>query len=122
MSVRIPMRSRPGSLPTSSDHGRDGDAAVYLSPAPRPAHASRIAAESRTECVSTCSCVIWPQYSPKSGPSVVRAYDGFSPTRPQNDAGIRIEPPMSLAWAAGTSPDATAAAEPPLDPAVERLR
>ena len=35
-------------------------------------------------------------------------------------AGMRIEPPPSLAWATGTIPDATAAAEPPLEPPVER--
>ena len=33
----------------------------------------------------------------------------------------RIEPPMSLACATGTIPAATAAAAPPLDPAVERV-
>ena len=31
-------------------------------------------------------------------------------------AGMRIEPPPSLACAAGTMPAATAAAEPPLEP------
>ena len=35
---------------------------------------------------------------------------------------MRIEPPPSLAWATGTMPAATAAAEPPLDPPVERAR
>ena len=32
---------------------------------------------------------------------------------------MRMEPPPSLAWAAGTIPDATAAAEPPEEPPVE---
>ena len=41
---------------------------------------------------------------------------GFSPTRPQHEAGIRIEPPPSLPWASGSIPDATAAAAPPLEP------
>ena len=40
---------------------------------------------------------------------------GLSPTRPQHDAGMRIDPPPSLAWASGTMPLATAAAEPPLE-------
>jgi hypothetical protein len=31
---------------------------------------------------------------------------------------MRMEPPPSLAWAAGTIPAATAAAEPPLEPPV----
>src|SRR5881409_2562036 len=35
---------------------------------------------------------------------------------PQNAAGWRIEPPVSDPSDAGTSPAATAAAEPPLDP------
>jgi hypothetical protein len=41
---------------------------------------------------------------------------GFSPTSPQHDAGIRIEPPPSLPCASGSIPDATAAAAPPDDP------
>ena len=55
---------------------------------------------SRTDRVSTCSCAVGPQSSPKSGPSVVRARVGLSPTRPHHDAGNRIEPPMSLPCAA----------------------
>ena len=44
---------------------------------------------------------------------------GLRPTRPLTDAGIRIEPPPSLACAIGTAPAATSAAEPALDaPAV----
>jgi len=35
---------------------------------------------------------------------------------PQNDAGCRIEPPVSEPSATGTAPAATSAAEPPLDP------
>src|ERR1700675_4550665 len=35
---------------------------------------------------------------------------------PQSDAGCRIEPPVSEPHASGTIPDATAAAEPPLEP------
>ncbi len=58
--------------------------------------------------------------SPNSGASETRPRDGLSPTRPQALAGMRIEPPPSLACAIGTSPAATAAAEPPLDPPVER--
>ena len=46
---------------------------------------------------------------------------GLWPTRPQNAAGMRIEPPPSLAWATATIPLATAAAEPPLDPPADRL-
>ena len=40
---------------------------------------------------------------------------GLRPTRPLTEAGIRIEPPPSLAWAIGTAPAATSAAEPAED-------
>jgi len=44
----------------------------------------------------------------------------LSPTRPQNDAGIRIDPPPSAPSAIGQSPEATAAAEPLEEPPVAR--
>jgi hypothetical protein len=50
------------------------------------------------------------------GTGGVRARVGFRPTRPQHDAGMRIEPPPSVACAAGITPAATAAPAPPLDP------
>ncbi len=40
---------------------------------------------------------------------------GFRPTSPHHAAGPLIEPPASVACATGTMPDATAAAEPPLE-------
>ncbi len=46
---------------------------------PGPATASSTAAVSRTVRVSTNSCVSGPQYSPKSGPSVVRAAGRLEP-------------------------------------------
>ena len=55
--------------------------------------------------------------SPASGPTGVRARVGFSPNSPQQEAGMRIEPPPSLACASGTIPAATAAAAPPDEPA-----
>ncbi len=60
--------------------------------------------------------------SSRIGPSEIRPWLGFRPTSPQHDAGMRIEPPPSLACANGTMPLATAAAEPPLDPPGERVR
>ena len=42
------------------------------------------------------------------------------PTTPQNDAGLRSEPPMSEPSANGTIPDASAHAAPPLEPPAER--
>src|SRR3954453_20769111 len=47
---------------------------------------------------------------------------GFMPTSPLKAAGMRIEPPPSLAVENGTMPQATAAAEPPLDPPGVRVR
>ena len=41
---------------------------------------------------------------------------GFTPTRPHNAAGWRIDPPVSLPRARGVMPAATAAAEPPDEP------
>jgi hypothetical protein len=40
----------------------------------------------------------------------------LSPTRPQNAAGIRVDPPPSEDMLIGTTPAATAAAEPPEEP------
>ncbi len=56
--------------------------------------------------------------SPREGPKGLRARVGFRPKTPQHEAGMRMEPPPSLAWAMGTIPAATAAADPPLDPPV----
>ena len=41
---------------------------------------------------------------------------GFSPTRPQREAGWRTDPPVSVPIDQGASPPATAAAEPPEEP------
>ena len=45
-----------------------------------------------------------------------RPRDGFSPTSPVHAAGMRIEPPPSLAWAMGMTPAATQADAPPDEP------
>src|SRR5215468_6253121 len=45
-----------------------------------------------------------------------RPYVGLIPTTPQNAAGRRMEPPVSVPRLAGTSRAATAAPEPPDDP------
>ena len=47
---------------------------------------------------------------------------GFKPTTPQQAAGCRIEPPVSVPNAPGHWPEATAAAEPPDDPPGVRVR
>ena len=47
---------------------------------------------------------------------LIRPNVGLIPATPQKVAGMRTDPPVSLATAAGTMPEATAAADPPLEP------
>src|SRR5437879_3170239 len=47
---------------------------------------------------------------------LMRPYVGLSPTMPQNEAGLRMEPPVSLPVASGTRCAANAAPEPELEP------
>src|SRR5271165_2455382 len=47
---------------------------------------------------------------------LIRPKVGFRPVTPQKDAGMRIDPPVSVPVAKGRMPAATAAPEPPLDP------
>src|SRR4051812_11753782 len=113
----MPTRNRPTGAPTSSRYGRTGGGATTGSPGSAPAATSSIAAQSRTERV-TANCTLRKRLSsPNAGPIDTRPRDVFSPTSPHALAGRRIEPPPSLACATGTSPAATAAADPPLDPA-----
>ena len=77
---------------------------------------------SRTERVTTSSSAMPPMASKKSGARHDRPRDGFRPTSPLCDAGARIEPPTSLAWAMDTMPAATAAAPPPVEPPGEWVR
>ena len=55
------------------------------------------------------------------GHAGTRPSDGRSPTTPQNDAGLRSEPPMSEPSASGTIPARRAHAAPPLEPPADRL-
>ena len=45
-----------------------------------------------------------------------RPYVGLRPVKPQNDAGWRIEPPVSVPVANGARSAAATAAEPPDEP------
>ena len=63
-----------------------------------------------------------PVTSPYIGQPLIRPRVGFSPTSPQHEAGMRIDPPPSEPCATGTSPAATAAAAPPDDPPAIRVR
>src|SRR5205809_3622406 len=82
---------------------------------------SRRAAESRTERVTAWFTEAPAQPSP-TGAKETRPRDGFMPKSPVQDAGMRIEPPPSLACAAGTMPAATAAEAPPDEPPGVRER
>src|SRR5690349_14036625 len=62
-----------------------------------------------------------PNHPSRSGAMGTRPRPGITPTRPQHTTGIRIEPPPSEPVATGTSPAATAAAEPPEEPPGVRL-
>src|SRR6202047_2123598 len=84
--------------------------------------ASSMAALSRTLMLTTWPQENPPQPSPRSGPIGVRARGGFNPTTPDAEAGMRIEPPPSLACATGTMRAATAAPAPPEDPPEECAR
>ena len=57
-----------------------------------------------------------PSHPWRPGAIDTRPRVAFIPTRPHAAAGIRIEPPPSDPVAHGTSPAATAAADPPEDP------
>jgi hypothetical protein len=48
-----------------------------------------------------------------------RMREGFKPTPPHQEAGMRIEPPMSEPCAMGTMPAITAAMPPPVEPPAE---
>src|SRR5215472_14389219 len=63
-----------------------------------------------------------PLDSPRSGPIGMRPRVGLRPNRPQHEAGMRMEPPLSHPCANGTTPAATAAAAPPLEPPAVRPR
>ena len=90
-------------------------------PGSGPAVASSRTAESRTLWVTAWPALSPPRPSGWSFPSGTRDREGFSPNNPQFEAGIRIDPPLSVAWAAGTTPIATATAEPPLEPPALRV-
>src|SRR5690606_2823036 len=74
--------------------------------------AERKAAVSRTDRVTTPSWTMPTGIDRVSLSARSRPRVGLSPTSPHTAAGIRIDPPPSLAWAIGTTPAATNAAEP----------
>ncbi len=115
-----PIRSEAGSRAAVTANGSGGNGAHEASPGSGPARMSSSSAVSRTVRVRTPSCR--RKLSPASGASEMRPREGFRPTRPQQAAGIRSEPPPSLPCASGTMPAATAAADPPDEPPGVRSR
>src|SRR6516162_4930972 len=96
--------------------------ALYGSPGAGPAVQSSIRAESRTLRLTTCPVDSPPHPSPASGAIDTRPRDGLSPNNPHCAAGIRMEPPPSVACATGRMPAETAAAAPPDEPPGEYSR
>jgi hypothetical protein len=91
------------------------------SPGTGPAIASSIAAASRTVRASG-PLVPSPVTSAPSGALLIRPRLGLMPNSPLMLAGMRIDPPPSLACAKGSIPAATATAAPPLEPPASRPR
>jgi hypothetical protein len=83
---------------------------------------ARKRAVSRTDRLTQPSLVMSAKSDVPRIDVTVRPRLGLKPNRPHTDAGMRIDPPPSLACAIGTSPAATAAAAPPDEPAAERDR
>src|SRR5437764_9615745 len=82
---------------------------------------SRLMAASSTVVVNG---PIWSRLDAKATSPYrdTRPYVGFSPTTPQNAAGWRIEPPVSVPSEPAANPAATAAAGPPDEPPGTRER
>ena len=79
-----------------------------------------MAALSRTLRLITWLAASPAQPSPTNGPMGLRPRLGFRPNSPHWAAGMRIDPPPSVACAIGTMPAATAAAAPPDEPPAVR--
>src|SRR5262249_59155857 len=73
---------------------------------------------SAASATSRVSGPIWSSDEPNATRPYreTRPYVGFKPTTPQNDAGVRTDPPVSEPKAMSEVPEATLAADPPLDP------
>jgi hypothetical protein len=84
-----------------------------------PATTSRWRALSATVVVSSPYTAVCDPDGPGCG---MRPWLGFMPTSPEKAAGMRVDPPPSLAVPQGTRPAATAAAEPPDEPPGVRSR
>jgi hypothetical protein len=114
------MRKGLGSRSSALRNSPAGFGATYRAPGSCPCVQSRIAALSRTVQLTAWWTESPPQPSVRSGPIGTRPRLGLSPNSPQHDAGMRIDPPPSVACAAGITPAATAELAPPDDPPAMR--
>ena len=113
--IRSPARGAAAMAEANDVVGVGGD---HQAAGSWRASTSRPAAASATQRAIT-PLVASP--SPSTVAAVTRPLVGLSPTRPVQDAGTRIDPPPSAAWAMGAIPAATATAEPPEEPPGERV-
>ena len=86
---------------------------------------SRLPRRDRTSAQSAAVRAIGPTWSSVHASDMTpsrgtRPYVGLSPVTPQSEAGIRIDPPVSVPSAKGNSRAATATAEPEDDPPAHR--
>src|SRR3954453_8787770 len=115
------MRSAPGSWSQAARNVPvDGGPCQTQSWLDGPAIASSRAAASRTVRASG-PCTDSPLISALSGAVETRPRLVLMPNRPLTLDGMRMEPPPSLPGAAGSNPDDTAAAAPPLEPPADRV-
>ena len=113
--VETAIRSRPGRVDAAAANGTAGVGALSASMSVAPEATSWNSAVSATRRLST-PITDSPCQARLRGASETRPRCGFSPNRPHQAAGIRIEPAPSEPKAAPTSPAATAAPLPPLEP------
>ena len=108
-SRTTPTRNRrPGGSASGAGKKDCGSRASGPRVSPKTARASATERVSGPACDSVSFTV--------PGQTGIAPSVGLNPTTPQNDAGMRIEPPPSVPIATGTAPDATVAAEPALEP------
>ena len=102
----------------SSPQGSAGDQKGMNSPGAPPRQASTNNAVSRTDRDWQPWIETRPVRSERCGAIEKTPRETFRPILPLTPAGMRIEPPPSVEWAIGTTPDATIAALPADEPQV----
>ena len=112
------MRRRPGSFLMSSLYGSAGDQKGMNSPGAPPRALSTKAAVSRTVRLWQPWIDTRPDRSDRPGASENTPRDTFRPMLPFTPAGMRMEPPPSVACDSGSTPAATTAAVPADEPQV----